>query len=244
MKHIAYIQTYMVDLPTWYASYIKELEASGDEAKAYRVADTTVEMIQGSGATKDLAAIMRTRNETTRMLTMFMTFFSSLWNMNRDLVKGAKSGQYSVTTVAAKLMFLTVVPVAAEMLLRGELDSDDEDEDTRLQKFLTKTALYPVASLPFVRDIASGTVGEFGYNMSPVASLVEQGTNSIPELLRRPFTDEEITKGQVKGGSKFVAAALGIPATGQIWATGEHLYQVLEDGEELTARELLFGPKK
>jgi GNAT superfamily N-acetyltransferase len=244
MKHIAYIQTYMVDLPTWYAAYIKELEASGDEAKAYRVADTTVEMIQGSGATKDLAAIMRTRNETTRMLTMFMTFFSSLWNMNRDLVKGAKSGQYSVTTVAAKLMFLTVVPVAAEMLLRGELDSDDEDEDTRLQKFLTKTALYPVASLPFVRDIASGTVGEFGYNMSPVASLVEQGTNSIPELIARPFTDEEITKGQVKGGSKFVAAALGIPATGQIWATGEHLYEVLEEGEELTVRELLFGPKK
>ena len=244
MKHIAYIQTYMVDLPTWYAAYIKELEASGDESKAYRVADTTVEMIQGSGATKDLAAIMRTRNETTRMLTMFMTFFSSLWNMNRDLMKGAKSGQYSVTTVAAKLMFLTVVPVAAEMLLRGEFDDDDEDEDTRLQKFLTKTALYPVASLPFVRDIASGTVGEFGYNMSPVASLVEQGTNSIPELLRRPFTDEEITKGQIKGGSKFVAAALGIPATGQIWATGEHLYQVLEDGEELTARELLFGPKK
>jgi hypothetical protein len=244
MKHIAYIQTYVVDLPTWYAAYIKELESSGDEAKAYRVADTTVEMIQGSGATKDLATIMRTRNETTRMLTMFMTFFSSLWNMNRDLVKGAKSGIYSPTTTAAKLMFLITVPVALEMLMRGEFEDDDEDEDTRLQKMLTKTAMYPVASLPFVRDIASGLVGDYGYNMSPVASLVEQGTNSIPEMLRRPFTDEEITKGQAKGASKFVGAALGIPATGQIWATGEHLYKVLAEGEDLTGREILFGPDR
>lgn len=244
MKHIAYIQTYMVDLPTWYAAYIKEMGQSGDEAKAYRVADWTVENIQGSGATKDLAAIMRTRNETTRMLTMFMTFFSSLWNLQRDLAKGAKSGQYSVTTVAAKLMFLLAVPTALEMFMRGELGDDEEEPEEQLQKFLMKTALYPVASVPFARDIITGSVGEFGYNISPVASLIEQGTNSIPELIRRPLTDEEITKGQVKGATKFAAAALGVPATGQIWATGEHLYEVLEEGEDFTGREFLFGPKR
>ena len=129
------------------------------------------------------------------------------------------------------------------MILRGELN-EPEDEDERLEKFLTKTALYPVASVPFVRDIASGSIGEFGYNISPVASLIEQGTQSIPELIARPLTDEEITKGQVKGSSKFVMAALGIPASGQIWATGEHLYEVLEEGEKLTGRELLLGPDK
>jgi hypothetical protein len=242
MKHIAYIQTFMVDLPTWYAAYLKEMDSSGDEAKAYRVADFTVESLQGSGSTKDLAAIMRTRNETTRMLTMFMTFFSALWNLNRDVVKGAASGAYSPTSVAAKLMFLITVPVALEMLMRGELGDGDEDEE--FQKFLTKTALYPIASVPFVRDIASGVIGEFGYNMSPVASLVEQGTNAIPELIRRPFTDDEITKGQAKGGSKFIAAAAGIPATGQAWATGEHLYEVMANGEDFTTREFLFGPKR
>lgn len=244
MKHIALIQTYMVDLPSWQAAYIKEMETSGDEQKAYARADWTIENIQGSGATKDLARIMRGQSETGRMLTMFMTFFSSLWNMERDLVKGTRSGRYSITSVGAKLAFLITIPVLFEMLMRGELGDEDDEPEEQLQKMLTKTALYPVASVPFVRDIASATTGEFGYNISPVASLIEQGTRSIPEVIERGFTDEEITKGQAKGATKFVGAAFGIPGTGQAWATGEHLYDVLERGEELTMQELLFGPKR
>ena len=244
MKHIALIQTYMVDLPSWQAAYIKEMEISGDEQKAYARADWTIENIQGSGATKDLSRIMRGQSETGRMLTMFMTFFSSLWNMERDLVKGTRSGRYSITNVGAKLAFLITVPVLFEMLMRGELGDEDDEPEEQLQKMLTKTALYPVASVPFVRDIASATTGEFGYNISPVASLIEQGTRAIPEVIERGFTDEEITKGQAKGATKFAGAAFGIPGTGQAWATGEHLYDVLERGEELTMQELLFGPER
>ena len=42
----------------------------------------------------------------------------------------------------------------------------------------------------------------------------------------------------------FIGAALGVPGVNQAWATGEHLYDVIETGEEFTTRELLFGPDR
>ena len=245
MKHIALIQTYMVDLPSWYAGYIKAMGEHGDEQRAYQYADWLIENVQGSGATKDLARIMRGQAETARMFTMFMTFFSALWNLERDTVKGARSGAYSITNLAAKAMFLFTIPVIFEMLMRDEFGGEGDDgEDETLEKMLAKVAMFPVQSVPFLRDIVNATTGEYGYNISPIAALLEQGTRTIPEIVTRGFTDEEITEGQVKGATKFVGAAAGIPGTSQAWATGEHLYDVIVDGEDFTIRQLLFGPKK
>jgi len=244
MKHIALIQTFLVDLPSWHAAYIKGMDTWGDETRAFQYADWVIENVQGSGATKDMARVMRGQSETGRMFTMFMTFFSSLWNMERDLVKGARSGRYSTTNVAAKAMFMFTIPVLLEMLLRGEFAKEDDDEETITQKMLIATALYPVQSIPFVRDVANAVTSDFGYNISPLQAILEQGTRSIPEVVKRGFTDEEITKGQVKGATKFIGAALGIPGTGQAWATGEHLHQVIVEGEELTLHQFLFGPER
>lgn len=244
MKHIALIQTYMVDLPSWHAAYIKGMSDWGDETRAFQYADWVIENVQGSGATKDLARIMRGQSETGRMFTMFMTFFSSLWNLERDLVKGAQSGRYSTTNVAAKAMFLFTIPVLFEMLMRGEFFRESDDEESLTQTMLTKIAMYPVQSVPFIRDIANAVSGDFGYNISPMQAIIEQGTRTIPEVVKRGFTDEEITKGQIKGATKFIGAATGVPGTGQIWATGEHLHDVIVEGEEFTLHEFLFGPER
>lgn len=244
MKHIALIQTYMVDLPSWHAAYIKGMKEWGDETRSFQYADWVIENVQGSGATKDLARIMRNQSETGRMFTMFMTFFSSLWNMERDLVKGVRSGRYSNTNLAAKVMFLFTVPVLFEMMMRGEFSQEPEDDESKLQEVLTKTALYPIQSIPFVRDVANAVGGDFGYNISPMQAIIEQGTQTIPEVIERGFTDEEITKGQAKGATKFIGAAAGIPGTSQAWASGEHLYDVLVEGEEFTMHQFLFGPER
>lgn len=244
MKHIALIQTYMVDLPSWHAAYIKGMKEWGDETRAFQYADWVVENVQGSGVTKDMARIMRGQSETGRMFTMFMTYFSSLWNMERDLVKGVKSGVYSTSSVAAKIMFLFTIPVLFEMMMRGEFSTDDDDEETMTQRILTGAAMYPIQSVPFVRDVANAVTGDFGYNISPLQSVIEQGTRTIPTIIERGFTDEEITKSQVKGATKFIGAAAGVPGTAQAWATGEHLYNVIVEGEEMTTHQLLFGPKR
>jgi len=244
MKHIALIQTYMVDLPTWHAAYIKGMKDWGDETRAYKYADWTVENIQGSGLIKDMAQIMRNQSQAVRMMTMFMTFMSSLWNMERDTARGAKSGMYSKTTVAAKLMFIFVVPTFLEALLRGQFGGDDKDPEAQLQQFLTNVALYPVQSIPFVRDIAEGIFGDYGYNISPVASEVEKGLTGMKNIASAPFTDHEISKYDVKGTAMLGGAALGIPGLSQAWATGEHLYGVAEKGEDLTLKQLMYGPER
>jgi len=243
MKHIALIQTYMVDLPSWHAAYIKELGQSGDEAKAFQYADWVIENVQGSGATKDMAGLMRNQTKTHTIFTMFMTFFSSLWNMERDIVKGARSGAYSTTTVAAKAMFLFTIPVIFEMMMRGEF-AEPDDEDERLQNMLTKVALYPIQSIPFVRDVVNGVVSGYGYNASPVTSQVEQGLQGLTGISNAILADGEMTKGQIKAVSKLAGVTIGLPGTGQAWATGEHLYDVIADGEEFTTHQFLFGPER
>ncbi len=241
MKHIALIQFYSADILSWHAGYTSELERSGDLQKAYRHADWVVENIQGSGNAKDMATVFRNQSKTHTTFTMFMTFFSSLWNMERDLVRGARSGKYSLTTTTAKVMFLFTLPVLFEAMMRGELDDDD---DAVIQKTLTKLALYPVSSVPFVRDIASGVGSSYGYNSSPVASTIEQGLQGVVGLTDSLLTDDDIRKSSVKSTSKLAGAALQLPGVSQAWATGEHLYDVIEEGEELSVHQLLFGPKK
>lgn len=244
MKHIALIQTYMVDLPSWHAAYIKELGDSGDEKKAFQYADWVIENVQGSGVTKDMAGLMRNQTKTHTIFTMFMTFFSALWNLQRDLVKGAQSGKYSTTTVAAKAMFLFTIPVLFEMMMRGEFAKEDQEPEELLQETLTKVALYPIASIPFVRDAANGLFSGYQYNASPVTSIVEQGLQGLKGAGNAVLADGELTKGQVKSISKLAGAGLGIPGTGQAWASGEHLYDVLAEGEEFTTHQFLFGPER
>lgn len=243
MKHIALIQTYMVDLPTWLAAYNKELGDSGDEVKAIKYADWAVESLQGSGATKDMATLYRNQNKVFSTLTMFMTYFSSLNQLIRDTARGARSRQYSATTVAAKFMFLMALPVFLEMLMRGEFGADDEPEE-KMAKMLTNLALYPINTVPFVRDVASGVLGDYGYQASPVFSMIEKGITGSATLAKQVYNDEEISKSAAKNSSKVVGAAFAIPGINQAWSTGEHLYDVIEEGEDLTLRELIYGPDR
>lgn len=259
LKHIAYIQTYSVDLPTWYGAYYKGLDeakaqldaedfdsfdaySTAIEEQAIRRADWTVENVQGSGMTKDMARIVRNQTETGRMLTMFFTFFSSMWNMQRDTVRGARSGLYSPTTLAAKLLFLYMIPVAYEMALRGEME--DDDDETAAEKYLTRLALYPLQTVPVVRDIANAAGTGFDFQMTPVAGIIAKGIKSSTKAGGAMIDDEEISKANVKNISKAAGAYFGLPGVSQAWNTGEHLYQVLEEGDELTMQELLFGPKR
>ena len=178
------------------------------------------------------------------MFTMFMTFFSSLWNAERDLVRGAKSGQYSTTTVAAKAMLMFVLPVILESWMRGEFDDEDKDDDEMLQGMLMSIALYPIQSIPVIRDMASAVGSDYGYNMSPIAQMLERALTSGKQAVENSLSDDDVTRAQTKAISKGVGAALGVPGVNQVWATGEHLAEVIEEGEDLTIRELIYGPKR
>jgi hypothetical protein len=241
MKHIAYIQLFSVDLPSWHAAYEKKLSETGSEKEAFRYADWVVEQVQGSGAIKDLPKVMRGQTETHRAFTMFMTFFSSLWNAQRDTARGARGKIYSTSAVAAKLMFLITAPVMFEMIMRGQLWDEDEEQIDK-ERLAINLTLFPIQSIPFFRDVASGALSGYGYNVSPAASMLERGIQGATGMVDNWLSDEDITRAQAENTSKLAGAFLGTPGIAQAWATGEHLYQVLEEGEEFTVRELLFGP--
>jgi hypothetical protein len=243
MKHIAYIQLYMVDLPSWYAGYLKAMKEHGDEQRAYQYGDWIVEQAQGSGLTKDMAALFRNQGEVHRSLTMFMTYFSSLWNLERDIVKGTKSGKYNAMDLAAKGLFFFTLPVLFEMLLRGKF-GDEDDEEVIAQKLALQLALFPIQSVPFVRDLANASATDFGYTMSPVASILAKGIEGGSAISTDVWEGEDISARDIKNVTKLTGAAFGIPGTGQAWNSGEHLYNVIAEGEDLTFRELVIGPVK
>jgi hypothetical protein len=242
MKPIAYIQTYLVDLPSWHAAYIKELGESGDEQKAFQYADWVVENIQGSGLTKDLPSIMRNQSKMHKTATMFMTFYSAMGNAQRDLIRGAKSGKYSTSTLAGKAAFMYAIPVLLGMLVAGEFGGDDDDADALLQKSLLNVALYPLQTMPWVRDVANGVFSGYRYQDSPVTSVMASGLQAVKGVVKAVFSDGELTTSQVKSISKLAGAAIGFPGVNQLWGTGEHLFDVLKDGEELTLGQLVRGP--
>jgi len=245
MQHIALIQTYAVDLPTWMAAYDSELEKSGDPDKAARHGDWAVENLQGSGAVKDMSSVMRNQSKVFTTLMMFMTFFSAFQNLTREVgrrIRGTTK-RLPATTMAAKMAFLFVVPVIAESLLRGDF-GDGDDEDEQLQAMLMKIALYPTTGFPFIRDLANAT-GKYHYNFSPVTSTLTTGLEGAKSVWDATQSDEkDATMSQVKNLTKVVGIAAGIPGISQAWATGEHLYDVMKEGEDLTLQELVYGPKK
>ena len=93
-------------------------------------------------------------------------------------------------------------------------------EEIASQKTLTKLALYPVASVPFVRDVASGVLSDYGYNSSPVTSMLEQGISGTKGMAGAFLEGEAPTKSEIKRTSKLAAAAAGVPGVNQAWASG------------------------
>ena len=246
MLHIAIIQMYSVDLPAWHAAYSKGISEWNDEARAIRYADWTVENTQGSGATKDMAALIRNQSKIHTSFTMFMTFFSTFWNVTRGLGRDIAKGRVKPGAAAAKMAFLYFIPTFVEMLARDQfLDEDDEDEFDVLQRYLLRTAMYPAQSVPFFRDIASGATSDYGYSMNPVAGLLEKGVEGGRGLTLSAFDDsKDISLYQLKSTTRLMGAWLGVPGLSQVWRTGEHLYDVAVIGEDLTFKELSFGPKR
>ena len=268
MNQTPYIQTDRGDLPTWYGGYYKGLDEArakldmenfdtyedynkAVEKSASARADFTVENTQGSGMTKDLPAIMREQGKVYEIFTMFYTFFASLWNQSRDMVRGVKrdiadenvSFINSTTSLAAKLMFMYAVPVAYETLLRQGFGDEEDDLGDWLTNYAVSLALYPLQTVPLVRDAANALGEGFRFQLTPLQKLIESGLSGTRQVIKGVFTDDEITKTSVKNTTKLIGAILKVPGVSQAWITGEELYDVIIEGDDLSFRELILGPK-
>lgn len=247
LKAIGLTQLYGVDIFTWYGGYFQEMEKTGDEDRAFKRADLALENVQGSGRIESQSAVMRDQREETRMLTLFMTFFSARWNAQRDLYEGGRTKQYGASDIAARLLFMLAFPAIADMYLRGNLLPDEEEDETeegQAAKVAARVALEPLASVPFFRAASSVAQG-FDYSLTPVGDLYGDMVSVVGDLAQTAADeDKDVSKSLAKTTFYTGGALLHIPGTHQMWGTAEHLWQVMEEGEDLTFQELTRGSER
>ena len=240
MAGLGYVQLYMVDMPTWHGAYLKEMDNSGDHNKAVQFADFIVDSTQGTGSIAKTAEFLRSKNPWFRALTSFMTFFSARYNLSRRLILSSSEGDVGVAKVAGTLVFIYVANALYELAVRGQLFPDDDDNEDHLVKVAKAIALSPTADIPIVRDVINSMTTGYKYNPSPIISILDNGIGAM----RSGLESDGLTRHKLKSLVIFTGTALKIPGTAQGWATGEHLYEIIEEGEDFNLRELQFGPKR
>jgi len=234
-----------VDMPTWWGAYEKGLhEHQGDEAKAAAYADSVVRLTQASGATKDLARVQR-GSDVHRMLTMFYSYFNTLYNLGALHVRALRedhspAGIFRAANAALLLWFL---PSVMSELMAGRAPDDGEDEPEDWLKWAGKIWIqYPFQSVVGVRDIASYTFSEFDYELSPAQSAPA----SLVKFFRKldKALEEEDPSLLVKPGAEALGYALRLPLKQPI-ITVENMWDYCTNpGSEFYLRDLAFTKPK
>jgi len=247
MMGIGYVQLYVVDFPVWHAGFEKGMvDFEGDESKAVEYADWLVDQSQGSGDISNMSAMLGTNNQIARLFFSFMTWFNTAFNVQRTLVRGKKQGWVSSSQFAAGIFYMIFATTMYELLIRGEAEpEEDEEPDEYMKRIMSKMASTTIGTVPYARDAANVFVSDYHkFNASPAFNLVGNGLESIYGAASNLYEGEEVTRAQQKGIFTFAATIFHIPGAAQTWATSDEIYQYLEEGEEITLKELAFGPDR
>lgn len=239
-----------VSVPTWLGAYNQAKAESLSEEDAIRAGDRAVRLSQGAGGSKDLSAVQR-NNELMRLLTMYYTPFSVLYSRLRDVQHAAAiEGIGYVPKAVARLTALVILPAIMGDILAGRGPDDDEDETWWA---IRKMLLYPMATIPFVRDLAgyleAGIIKATGegemrfppsYKLSPVMSAVDKMLK-IPGKISDAVEGKKEWDGVLWDVFETSGYALGLP-TAQPRITGEYFENVLrgENTDGMTFKDAIF----
>jgi hypothetical protein len=226
----------MVSIPTWLGAYDEGMSKfDGDHKIASRHADAVVQESQGSGATKDLAGIMR-GSEGARLLTMFMSYFSAMHNLLREDVVQLKNGGISPARFALHMLYLVILPPVIEGLMRGE---EPDDDDEWAQWAGKKVGGYTFSTLVGVRDVANLWTTDYGFGFSPVAQALKQGFEGTKALV----TAEDTTDYQVRQAVSLFGILTRTP-TKKVYDQFDYWMKVIEGEEDLKATGVIFNKRE
>ena len=116
-----------VDVITWHAQLNKSLRAGADIQDAVAQADQAVIDSQGSGMTKDLAAIER-GGEWRKLFTVYYGFMNTVLNLEVNALTSKRSLGYKAGTVLMLSVAMPIIDAALSDLIKPG-DSDDWDEE-------------------------------------------------------------------------------------------------------------------
>ena len=237
--HIGFMDL-VVSVPTWLGAYEKARTAGLTEPQAIAEGDSMVRMSQSSGGAKDLANI-QAGSDLQKMFTMFYSYFNVLYNQMQRA--GRKAQRQSPAMAVAGLMqsftLLVLIPaLLSEIITARWAPWDDDEPEEKLLEGSKIIAGYMAGTVPFVRDIASASISDFGYAMTPLSQALST-IASLPSRGVEFAKDPEIEKSDVKAMAMATGYFLGLPAR-QAFLTGEHVWDVLAEGDDFSMTNLLL----
>jgi hypothetical protein len=230
------LQLVAVDMPTFIAAYNMALKANMSEEQAVAFADGLVRKTQGSGSVKDLSPLLATRG-AARGLTMFMTFFNTLYAIQRRMTSEAKLDVNTLNKAVFGALFLWALPSLVEGLFRMQTP-DEDDEESLAEWLFYKTLMMPLSTIPIVRDVASSFERGQRYAASPIEGYVAQAIKAVDDMLDE---DEEMDAAALR------AAITGLGLTGYVPSSFINriirTMENIDDGEDWSVWEFFVGPK-
>lgn len=219
-----------VSVVSWMAAYNKAQSRGDPEMQSIAYADEAVRKSQGSGSSKDLAAIMRGKGvagEAFKMITPFYSFMSAYYQRQRTLARdyGTAFRTKSISDfpgLMGRTLMLYVLPVLAAEWLTGRMP-DDDDEESWTQWLLGAMAVNALGPLPVVRDLANFAVKGFGGDVSSVDRFVGSTSRVITDIKNLSEGDE--TKRATRNAME-AAGYVGAPTSGQMAATTQFVVDV------------------
>ena len=235
-SHIGFMDL-TVSLPSWVGAFEKATDEGRSEADAIAYADSIVRMSQSSGSAKDLSHIQQ-GSPLKRLFTMFYSYFNVLHNL---LVRRGKilkeDGVKGVPRAMMSFASLVVLPAILSEMIAGRWNWED-DEEEQLKHGLILSAAYPFQTMVGMRDVVNGLVTDYGYSMTPVGDAIAQigrGGKEVTEVLG----DDDFESSDAKAMTMAAGYIFGLP-TRQLWLTGEGLYNVLAEGDDINLVDLLL----
>lgn len=151
----------------------------------------------------------------------------------------------SAFDVAGSALLMYAIPVALEMLIRGEVSEDDEDD---MLEFGVNLLTYPLASVVGVRDLASaphilgaitGDRVQFGQSISPVSQILGD-TVAVGKVAGSLVSDRDVEPHEAKAAVRALGAWMQLP-TGQLVSSTDYLLKRAQEGEDFSMRQFFIG---
>lgn len=219
----------MVSMPAWMGGYKKALSEGMADHDAVYYADKVVRLSQGAGGVKDLAAVQSSRNEMMKLFSMFYSWASHFYNRQRDIGRSATEaeGGHDFAMIAARSIFLMVLPALSGPLLTGNGPKDDESWTNWT---LRNVGFGLFAGVPIARDVASVANqkmgGGFGsYAVTPAARGYDALEAVTKDAWRGMSGEGDVSDKWVKHAIEAPGYIFGLP-TGQVGSTAQFLWDL------------------
>lgn len=213
--------------PTWLAAYRKAMDGGvknidvGTEPDAIDYADQLVRDTKGSGSAKDIAPIMTAGGALGRQFTMFLTQENLIANQFMQASREFRI-DHNIPKLIGTYAMVGFLPAAMNELIKGRGPKQDESWAAWLAK---AEVLYPMATVPGLRDIVSGwSKGEFETPALEALSTMIRGAKAVTK-------DDEWSSKDYSDALMSLGYATGLP-TRQAFRTAQYLHEWMTGEQE------------